>query len=108
MPAKKKRAARKVAGKGQSPGVARRSKGTPRRQVKKRARKNPSLFVVGANPGTRRARGKLFGKNVHKVYYEHATEGYRVHEFASGVKLEGLPDGSVRLYHPKKRIWEDM
>lgn len=60
---------------------------------------NPTLAVLGPN------RARVFGTHVHLVKYEHVTEGFRAHEFGPGVRMEALPDGSVRLFHPRKRLW---
>lgn len=65
-------------------------------------RPNPAMAIIGGN------RGRVFGKQVHKVFYEHVTEGNRVHEFEkNGTKMEALPDGSIRIYNPKHRLWEE-
>lgn len=54
-------------------------------------------------------RGRVFGKQVLEVRYVHAEDKCRyIHKFGNGVQMENLADGSVRLFHPKHRIWEDM
>jgi hypothetical protein len=61
--------------------------------------RNPAILVA-SNPGV------LIGDSVHKVYYHHVTEGNRVHVYeVEGVRMEGLRDGSVRIYHPSLPIW---
>ena len=60
---------------------------------------NPTLAVLGPlNPA------HIFGE-VKCVKYRHKTEGYREHNFGTGTKIEALPDGSVRIFHPSKRVW---
>lgn len=50
----------------------------------------------------------MFGKDVDAIYYVHETEGPRVHRFRlRGVQMEALRDGSIRIFHPTERIWED-
>src|SRR4051812_24813520 len=79
---------------------------------RKRARKNPAVMIVGANPGGARTwtRGSLhMSERVYEVRYRHLEmKGPYFHPFARGVCMEGLPDGSVRLFHPTKPIWADM
>ncbi len=66
------------------------------------------LLVFGPNPGGP-ARGAVpIGTQVDAIYYEHVTEGPRVHEIETeGVCMEGLPDGSLRIYHRSERLWRD-
>lgn len=65
--------------------------------------------VWGQNPaGARKPWGRQFGKQVDAVFYVHNTEGPRVHYFGPGVRVEALADGSIRLYHPKRRVWADL
>jgi len=60
--------------------------------------------VFGSNPGA-----VQIGKQVDAIYYHHVTEGARVHEIETeGVRMEGLPDGSVRIYHATERLWQDL
>ena len=60
------------------------------------------------NPGGAVSRGRVFGSQVEEVKYRHVKRGARVHTFAKrGTKLEALPDGSVRIFNPKSRLWED-
>lgn len=66
----------------------------------RRARRNPVVAIVG-NPG------RVFGKEVELIRYEHVTEGRRYHRFKRGTKLEALPDGSVRIYNPTRPVWVD-
>jgi hypothetical protein len=50
--------------------------------------------------------GRIFGKQMHEMKYEHTSEGPRVHTFtARGTKLEALPDGSVRVFNVKHPVW---
>lgn len=88
-------------------------RGKRRRAAGGSAKPNPpQLLLFGANPGGRRTwtrGGVKIGKEVDRIYYVHVTEGPRVHEFEhNGVKLEGLPDGSLRIFHPDLRLWEDQ
>lgn len=74
----------------------------------------PTAIIVGTNPPRgagrrpRHARGVQIGSRVDRVYYEHVTHGPRVHRFETPVRIEGLADGSVRIYSPRgARLWED-
>jgi hypothetical protein len=63
---------------------------------------------LGRNPGGSASRGRVFGAQVEELKYRHVKRGARVHTFAKrGTKLEALPDGSVRIFNPKSRLWED-
>jgi len=68
----------------------------------KRTRRNPPL-VVFANP-----RGGLcMSREVIQIAYRHADDGklYR-HEFARGVHMQALPDGSLHIHAAgNKRLW---
>jgi len=65
-------------------------------------RRNPSLLVIG-NP-----RGKVLGR-VTRIEYVHAEDGqHYFHDFGGGVQVRAMPDGSLRMSHPSKRLWEDM
>lgn len=69
-----------------------------------RVKTNPGeLLVFGPNPD-----GVPIGDQVDAIYYHHVTEGPRVHEIETeGVCMEGLPDGSLRIYHATERLWRD-
>lgn len=47
--------------------------------------------------------------HVEKLWYVH-DDDHRpyVHSFGAGVVMCAEPDGSIRLYHPSKRIWRDF
>ncbi len=61
------------------------------------------LLTFGPNPGA-----VPIGSQVDAIYYQHVTEGARVHEIETeGVKMEGLPDGSIRIYHDSERLWRE-
>lgn len=66
-------------------------------------RENPPLDLLYPNPP-----GPM-SERVHALLYEHADDGadYR-HDFRPGVRMETLADGSVRLFHPSRRIWRDF
>lgn len=81
-------------------GAARRPGG--RKPGTARRRRNPPIVLL--NPGA----PVTFGKEVDAVFYEHVSEGPRVHYFGRGVRVQALPDGSIRLYHPRKRLWADL
>lgn len=67
----------------------------------RRRRPNPDLMVLGLNPP--------WSSRVLQLDYVHGDNGYPyTHEFGPDVHLEALEDGSVRLYHPSKRIWKDF
>lgn len=57
-----------------------------------------------------RGMGIVFSKDVHRVEYEHAETGEQLyHDFEEGVVMEAMPDGSIMLYHPKRRtLWKDI
>ena len=77
----------------------------------RRRKRNPSIVIVGPNPGgSKPTKGATpIGKDVEiSVRYEHVTEGPREHLFTETVQLEGLPDGSVRIYHERLALWEDL
>lgn len=79
----------------------------------KRARghkKNPQLLLFGANrPCTWTKGAKRIGKEVDSIKYVHVRQGPRVHEFErNGVRMECLPDGSIRIFHPTYRLWEEL
>jgi len=68
-------------------------------------RKNPALVVLGANP---QPQGML-SRRVLTLDYVHGDDGQAyTHAFRPGVKMQALEDGSVRLYHPRRRIWRDF
>ncbi len=75
----------------------------------RRRKRNPTLMVQ--NP-----RGKVFSKRVENVSYVLDEQTHdpdtgelivRVHEFDPPARMEALPDGSIRIYHPKHRVWGD-
>lgn len=49
----------------------------------------------------------VFGKQVLAVEYIHSGDGkpYR-HDFGKGVTLSANPDGSLRIAHATRRVWE--
>lgn len=60
---------------------------------------NPPILVA-SNPPV------IIGADVHKVYYTHVRRGDRVHEFTErGTIMEGLPDGSIHIFHPDHPVW---
>lgn len=67
-------------------------------------KRNPGLLVLGNPP----AGAQLMSEHVEKLWYHHATEGPRVHEFGTGVRMYALEDGSVLLKHPSKPVWGDL
>jgi len=68
-------------------------------------RTNPALVVLGANPPPE---GTL-GRRVLTLDYVHGDDGQAyTHFFRPGVKMQALEDGSVRLFHPRRRIWRDF
>jgi len=57
-----------------------------------------------------RARGTLVSQRAREIWYTHIDDGqlYR-HDFAAGVSIEFLPDGSARLFRPDgKPLWKDF
>lgn len=69
-----------------------------------RWRDNPDLLVFHENPPD-----GVWSHRVYEVRYRHDDnrENYK-HTFRPGVRLQGLPDGSVRLYHPSRPLWRDF
>lgn len=57
----------------------------------------------------RRTQGADPVGRVLEVRYIHDDDGepYK-HEFRPGVKMEALPDGSLRIYKPGSRVWSDL
>lgn len=75
-----------------------------RKPARRRARRNPALVVMGANP----RRGELIGTTVERltIRYKHAADGqHYYHHTQAGVRIQALPDGSLRLTHPTRRLW---
>lgn len=73
---------------------------------KKRTRKNPVLAIMG-NPAPRM---RVFSGNVHSIAYTHRGDGkdYR-HDFAGGVHMAALADGTVLIYHPQGLpVWREF
>ncbi len=67
------------------------------------------LLVFGPNPSGPSPGSVPIGQQVDAIYYHHVTEGPRVHEIETeDVRMEGLPDGSLRIYHPSQRLWRDQ
>lgn len=69
----------------------------------KRPRRNPALEVHTNPPG-------VIGDEVYSVTYRHADDGREyVHDFAPGVELEALPDGSVLIsQRDGLPLWDDF
>lgn len=66
---------------------------------------NPQLLLLENPP----AGGEEIGERVFQVRYRHAQDGSPYyHDFGPGVRMEGQEDGSVVLYHPRKRLWRDF
>lgn len=67
-----------------------------------RKRHNPDLVVLNPPPG-------VWSHAVTRLEYVHDDDGeaYR-HDFRPGVVMEGLEDGSVRLYNPDRPIWQEF
>lgn len=54
--------------------------------------------------------GVLMSRNVLELAYYHALSKQRApykHDFGSGVHMWALPDGTILLKHPSRRLWED-
>jgi hypothetical protein len=76
----------------------------------------PALTVFANRPrGKRRVRRRnpgaawVLSRRVRMIEYDHTADGkvYR-HTFRTGVMMDLLPDGSVRLYHEAgKPLWKD-
>lgn len=66
---------------------------------------NPDLILLGANPQP----DGVWSREVISLDYIHDDDGQAyTHSFGPSVHMQGLEDGSVRLYHPRKRIWRDF
>lgn len=74
-------------------------------------RRNPPLTILGNPPlpsGLRIVR--QLSRRVYAVEYKHIQDGddYR-HDFGSGVCMELLSDGSIRIYSMTgKRLWKNF
>ena len=75
--------------------------------ARRRTRKNPSL-VTFANPRARVT--AQLSKRVYAVQYRHVEDGQDYeHTFKTGVCMELLSDGSVRIYSRSgKPLWGDF
>lgn len=70
---------------------------------------NPKVTVFHANP-RRGGRPILQSSRVYEIAYKHVKDGkaYK-HPFKTGVCMELLPDGSIRIYsRTGKRLWKDF
>lgn len=73
-----------------------------------RARSNPPLTVFAANPPADDG-AEIIGEHVYTIAYRHAGDSRPYyHDFRSGALLEGLPDGSIRIRNPRRRLWRDF
>ena len=75
-----------------------------------RFRRNPKVTVFHANPRQRGGRPILQSSRVYEIAYKHVKDGkaYK-HPFKTGVCMELLPDGSIRIYsRTGKRLWKDF
>lgn len=69
----------------------------------RRWRPNPDLMVFRENPG------EVWSGRVYDLRYRHDEDGGDyIHDFRPGVHMEGLEDGSVRLFHPSRPLWRDF
>jgi len=65
-------------------------------------RNPPLVFFDNPGPG-------LMSPSVKLIGYEHADDGeLYLHEFAGGVEMEALPDGSISIRHPSRRVWREF
>lgn len=70
----------------------------------RRWKPNPDLLVFQENPPD-----AVWSRRVYDLRYRHDDDGADyVHDFRPGVHMEGLEDGSVRLFHPRRRLWRDF
>lgn len=76
-----------------------------------RRRKNPPMQAgVEQLASAGRGRGVLMSRHVLELRYYHALSRRRVpylHDFGDGVHMYAMPDGSITLRHPTRRLWED-
>jgi hypothetical protein len=64
--------------------------------------KNPPLVLFGNPPGP-------MSEDVAFIGYQHNEDGeWYIHEFAGGVEMDALPDGSIAIHHPEKEIWKEF
>jgi hypothetical protein len=77
--------------------------------AKRRPRRNAPL-ELSPRDAVRSGGGVLMSRNVLELLYEHAqsagTQPYK-HDFGGGVRMYAMPDGSITLRHPQRRLWED-
>ena len=68
-------------------------------------KRNPDLLTFHDNPPP----DAVWSHRVYDLRYRHDEDGENyIHEFKPGVRLQALPDGSVRLSHPRRRLWDDF
>jgi hypothetical protein len=64
---------------------------------------NPDLMLLGMNPDPE------WSSDVLQLDYVHGDNGQPyTHSFKPGVRMQALEDGSVRLYHPRRKIWKEF
>lgn len=71
-------------------------------------RENPDLMLLGANPPDEDELG-VWSHRVLSVDYIHDDDGEPyTHAFSRGVRMQGRPDGSVRLFNPRRAVWREF
>jgi len=66
-------------------------------------RENPDLMLLGMNPPG------VWSERVLQLDYIHSDNGQPyTHTFRPGVQMQALEDGSVRLFHPRRKIWKEF
>lgn len=72
--------------------------------LSRRRRENPYLIPLGMNP-----QPDEWSKRVLSLDYIHDDDGQAyTHKFRPGVHMRALEDGSVHLFHPRRRIWKEF
>lgn len=64
--------------------------------------KNPPLILMGNPPGP-------MSEDVAFIGYQHVEDGeWYLHEFEGGVHMDAMPDGTIRVSHPEKKVWKEF
>lgn len=71
--------------------------------ARRRSKRNPVRVRRGTQDVV-----ETIGK-AHQLKYKHLADGKNyVHDFGGTVIVQALRDGSLRLYHPRRKLWGDF